>query len=149
MINTKDMEMACAEVLEYLKGIKEEDLKKIPNEFIDFLKNNCSKSYFPDFDYNKSLSELYLTDTARYIICYICYNYWCESEKQKEELFNILEQNTKYKRSLNLPQVGFSFHEKDSCSKNLEEITLPVKRCKKKSLWDKIKSVIQQILRKK
>lgn len=36
MINTKDMKVSCAQVLEYLKGIRKEDLIKIPIEFMIF-----------------------------------------------------------------------------------------------------------------
>lgn len=84
---------AMAEVIYYLKGIKQEDIDKIPRKFIQYLNENASKEYKCDFDYNKPLKELNLLDETRGIIGMICYNYWCVTEKQKEQYLKRLSQN--------------------------------------------------------
>ena len=84
---------AMAEVIYYLKGIKQEDIDKIPKKFIQHLNENASKEYKCDFDYNKPLKELNLLDETRGIIGMICYNYWCVTEKQKEQYLKRLSQN--------------------------------------------------------
>ena len=84
---------AMAEVIYYLKGIKQEDIDKIPRKFIQYLNKNASKEYKCDFDYNKPLKELNLLDETRGIIGMICYNYWCVTEKQKEQYLKRLSQN--------------------------------------------------------
>ena len=84
---------AMAEVIYYLKGIKQEDIDKIPKKFIQYLNENASKEYKCDFDYNKPLKELNLLDETRGIIGMICYNYWCVTEKQKEQYLKRLSQN--------------------------------------------------------
>ena len=84
---------AMAEVIYYLKGIKQEDIDKIPKKFIQYLNKNASKEYKCDFDYNKPLKELNLLDETRGIIGMICYNYWCVTEKQKEQYLKRLSQN--------------------------------------------------------
>ena len=93
---------AMAEVIYYLKGIKQEDIDKIPRKFIQYLNENASKEYKCDFDYNKPLKELNLLDETRGIIGMICYNYWCVTEKQKEQYLKRLSQNEEqYQKILN------------------------------------------------
>ena len=90
-----NMKNAMAEVLEYLKGIRKEDLDKISPKFMKFLEENASKDYIPDFDYTKPLSELNLMNSSKAIICFICYKYWCETEEEKIEFYNLLKENDK------------------------------------------------------
>ena len=66
---------AMAETLHYLKGIRKEDVDKIPNKFLNFLNENASESYKCDFDYTKPLSELDLLPETKGIIGIICLNY--------------------------------------------------------------------------
>ena len=83
MISVKSQN-AMAEVLWYFKGIKEDDINKIPKDIIDFLEQNASKEYKCTFDYNKPLKELDLLDETRGIIAILCYKYWCITNEQKE-----------------------------------------------------------------
>ena len=71
MINKKNAN-AMAEVIYYLKGIKQEDIDKIPEKLIQYLNKNATKEYQCDFDYNKPLKELNLLDETRGIIGMIC-----------------------------------------------------------------------------
>ena len=82
-----------SEVVHYLKGIRQEDVEKIPIEFRNNLKNNCYKEYKCDFDYTLPLKDLNLMPETRGIISMICYKYWCESPEQKKKFMNILQQN--------------------------------------------------------
>ncbi len=92
MVSVKDAN-AMAEVIYYLKGIRQEDVDKIPKKFIQFLNENASKEYICNFDYNRPLKELNILDETRGIIGMICYNYWCVTEQQKELYLNKLSQN--------------------------------------------------------
>lgn len=92
---------AIAEVIYYLKGIKQEDIDKIPKKFMQYLNENASKEYKCNFDYNKPLKELNLLEETRGIIGMICYNYWCATENQKEEYLKKLSRNEqKYQQIL-------------------------------------------------
>ncbi len=92
---------AMAEVLEYLKGIRKEDVNKIPKNFLNYLEQNASKDYKCNFDYTKSLKELPLLDESKAIISVICFNYWCETNEQKEKFKNNLIKNeAKYQEIL-------------------------------------------------
>ena len=92
MINKKNAN-AMAEVIYYLKGIKQEDIDKIPEKLIQYLNKNATKEYQCDFDYNKPLKELNLLDETRGIIGMICYNYWCITDEQKQQYLSKLTYN--------------------------------------------------------
>lgn len=94
MVSVKNAD-AMAEVIYYLKGIRKEDIDKIPKKLVQYLNENASKEYKCEFDYNKPLKELNLLDETRGIIGMICYNYWCNNEKQKEQYLKKLNQNEK------------------------------------------------------
>ena len=84
---------AMREVTEYLKGIRKEDLEKIPNDFLNFLNENEDKNYKCNFDYTRPLKELDLSDEAKGMILYITYNYWCKTDKK--EFYDKLNENEK------------------------------------------------------
>ncbi len=85
--------VAMSEILEYLKGIRKQDIDKIPNELLNFFKENADKDYKCQFDYNKPLKELQLKKETIALIDMICLNYWCENEKYKKMFSNILNAN--------------------------------------------------------
>lgn len=88
--------IAITETLHYLKGINQEDINKIPNKFMIFLKENALNNYSCNFDYNKPLKELNLTNEAKGLIAMICLNYWCETEEQKMKFRNHLSKNEQH-----------------------------------------------------
>lgn len=94
MVNEK-YGIAMAETLHYLKGISQDDINKIPDNFITFLKNNASQNYECKFDYTRPLKELNLKNETRGLIAMICLNYWCETEDQKNSFIEHLNKNEK------------------------------------------------------
>lgn len=100
MVSVKNAN-AMAEFVYYLKGIRQEDINKIPQKLLQYLKENASKEYKCDFDYNKPLNELNLLEETRGIIGMICYNYWCVDEIQKKKYLDKLSKNEqKYQERL-------------------------------------------------
>ena len=75
MVNER-YSLAISETLYYLKGIQQQDIDKIPNKFMSFLKENCLKNYKCNFDYTRPLKELNISDEARGLIAMICLNFW-------------------------------------------------------------------------
>lgn len=126
--------MAITETLHYLKGINQNDINKIPNKFMDFLKANAAQDYECNFDYNKSLKELNLMNETRGLISMICLNYWCETEEQKNSFRKHLSLNeTKFQEELkNKYNIDDIFKKKDSISdiengvENINTNDLPV-----------------------
>ena len=138
MVSVKNAN-AMAEVIYYLKGIKQEDINKIPKKLLQYLNDNASKEYKCDFDYNKPLKDLNLLDETRGIIGMICYNYWCINEIQKKQYID--------KLNINEPKYQEFLHEKynpDNLFKNKNEknIEEPIKTTEmieyKETLFKKI-----------
>lgn len=82
----------ASQVLEILNYTKLEDLKKIPQSFIEFLINISNKNYKTNFNYNLPFNELNLTKQAKEILGFIYITWWC-NEKQKKEYKNIIYSN--------------------------------------------------------
>ena len=94
MISTR-YSNAITETLYYLKGIKEEDVNRIPKVFLNFLKENASKGYKCNFDYTKPLNQLELMPETRGLIGAIALNYWCTTEEEKKAFKEKLKTNEK------------------------------------------------------
>ena len=141
---------AMAEVIYYLKGIKQEDIDKIPKKFIQYLNENASKEYKCDFDYNKPLKELNLLDETRGIIGMICYNYWCVTEKQKEQYLKRLSQNEQqYQKILNEKYNPDNIFENKKLD-FIENTTTPTEITEyKESIFKKLINKIKSIFSKK
>ena len=142
---------AMAETLHYLKGINQNDIKKIPNKFIQFLKENALQNYECDFDYTKPLKDIKLMDETRGLISVICLNYWFENEEQKNNFIKHLNENEirhqeELRKKYNIDDI---FYKKENAMKN--EITgnidtniLPV-QAEKENILKKIWNCIMKI----
>lgn len=93
--------LAISETLYYLKGIQQQDIDRIPNKFMSFLKENCLNNYKCKFDYTRPLKELNISDEARGLIAMICLNFWCDNDEKKEMFKKHLTENElKYQEEL-------------------------------------------------
>lgn len=102
MLNV-EYRQAITQVLDVLDNTDESLVKKIPNKFINFLKQNKSDSYVSDLQYDKPLDEMDLMPKAKTILSIIYMKYWL-SEKERQEIAdlqyeneNIYQQNLKKK----------------------------------------------------
>lgn len=150
MIN---VENAMSEVLEYLKGIKQEDLEKISPKFMRFLEENASKDYKPEFDNTKSLDELELMDTSKAIISFICYKYWCNNENERISFYKLLQENEQfYEREWEERNKNMFISKEHRDNSNVERLVnsnLPIGKSNKIGMWSKIKNFIKNIITKK
>lgn len=92
---TKNYAIAISELLHFLKGFSTEEIAKIPDELINFFKENADPTYQCDFDYKANLEDLHLKDETYGLISMLCYNYWCETPEEKKQYLNLLEENEK------------------------------------------------------
>jgi len=92
MINT--YAKAYTEVLEILKYFSEEEYSKIPQEKIDFYKNNMDRNYNYNINPNIDLSQQYISKEANAILITLFRDYFA-TESQKKTLNNLLNQNQK------------------------------------------------------
>ena len=82
---------AAVEVLDILNNTNIDDVKKIPSSFIEFLKENASKSYRVNFDHSRPINELNIKKKTKEILGVIYINWWCDKEKKEEYKNQILE----------------------------------------------------------
>ena len=83
---------AYTEVLEILKYFSEEEYSKIPQEKINFYKNNMDKNYNYNINPNIDLSKQYISKEANAILITLFRDYFA-TESQKKTLNNLLNQN--------------------------------------------------------
>lgn len=75
---------AIVEVLEILEYSDDNILEKIPKKLIKFWERNKSKTYKPNLDHNKSISEMKLKNKTKSILSMIYLNYLCNDAEDKE-----------------------------------------------------------------
>ncbi len=145
MTNDVKYANAMAEVLYYLKGIRDEDLAKLPDKLINFLEENATKNYICNFDYTKPLKELNLADESKGIIAMICYNYWCNTEEDKKRLISSLNQNEriyqeKMKEKYNPEKIFKELNKENVQNLNETVAVVEYKESKFKKLINKLKN---------
>ena len=152
MVNER-YSIAISETLHYLKGINQDDINKIPNKFMSFLKENASNSYSCNFDYTKPLRELNLTKEAKGLIAMICLNYWCETEEQKIKFRNHLNKQSYQEKLQKKYNIDDIFMKKEIS--NNDEIAsesiinkLPVE-VKNENIFKKLLNCLKKIFNKK
>ena len=81
---------AYKEVIEILKYLPEEDVKKIPEEMINMFEKNMDKEYKYTINKNKPFNEQIMLKETREILAILYKDYWA-NEKQKERINNKLK----------------------------------------------------------
>ena len=85
---------AYTEVLEILSNFSAEEYSKIPQEKINFYKNNMKKNYEYSIDPDIDLSKQYISKEANAILISIFRDYFA-NDSQRQTLNNLLNQNQK------------------------------------------------------
>ena len=143
--------IAYAEVLHYLKGIRKKQIMLIPKGLIEYFKANKSQTYKCNFDYNKPLNEIEISDKAKGIIGMICLNYWSNSNNEKKIFLEKIEENEKiYQKELNEKYSYDNIFKKSNKDKNLEneEELLDLEPTNKVKLFEKIINKLKQYFNK-
>ena len=143
--------IAYAEVLHYLKGIRKKQIMLIPKGLIEYFKANKSQTYKCNFDYNKPLNEIEISDKAKGIIGMICLNYWSNSNNEKKIFLEKIEENEKiYQKELNEKYSYDNIFKKSNKDKDLEneEKLLDLEPTKKVKLFEKIINRLKQYFNK-
>ena len=141
---TKD---AYVEVLGILALLDEEQKNRIPKKLKEFFENNKNQDYQVNIDSNIPLEEQNLLQETVDILAMLKLNYWCTNEKEKEGLFNLLNENEKkYQEELRKkynPNNLFKDKESKRVIYTNEELSI-VKY--KESIFKRIKDWLKRIL---
>ena len=95
MIITKELSNAAVEVNSLLENVSEEVLKKIPKEFIEYLKEIESYDYYFEYDTSKTLNEQNFSNEALKLIGLIYKDYLCTENERKDYISVLNEYNFK------------------------------------------------------
>lgn len=97
---SKEYRVSIAEVLDILNYLPENMVSKIPEKFMQFLREHSVLDYKPEFDYSKGLDKIPLSNKTRALLAMIYRDYIC-SEEERAEYDKILHQNEeKYQSEL-------------------------------------------------
>ena len=147
---SKTYRKAMTEVIHYLKGIRQEDIDKIPKSFIKYLNDNSDKEYECTFDYNKPIKELnsVLLEETKSILGIIALQYWCENEDEKKKLMGKFNENDKkhqeyLKEKYNFDNMFKNVKEENSNDTNLLIDKEDIK--KKNNIFTKILNKIKSV----
>lgn len=91
-MNVKTEEI-YSEVYQILNLLGNEYIDKLPNSLFNMLKEKRDTNYIPKYNENKPLNEQNIKKETIEIIALLHLNYWCESEEEKNELKQILQNN--------------------------------------------------------
>lgn len=150
MINT--YAKAYTEVLEILKYFSEEEYSKIPQEKIEFYKNNMDKNYNYNINPNIDLSKQYISKEANAILITLFRDYFA-TESQKKTLNNLLNQNQNILENIRREK----YNSNNIFSKNYRNIDIEDKENKQElalieindmKWYKKIWKFIKELLRK-
>ena len=75
---------AATQVLDILNYTRQEDVKKIPLSFINFLNNISNKQDTPKFNHEYPISALNLTKKAKELLGFIYITWWCDESERKK-----------------------------------------------------------------
>lgn len=92
--------VAFSETLDILNHTKKEDVKKIPIKFLEFLKVNALKTYESKLDFNKSMTDMNLSQKTIGILSIIHKKYWCNNEQRKAFEEKLKQNEITYQKQL-------------------------------------------------
>ncbi len=89
-IRTKEI---YSEVYQVLNLLGNEYIDKLPNSLLNMLKEKRSMDYNPQYIEDIPLNKQNIKKETLAIIALLHLNYWCENEKEKLELKQVLKNN--------------------------------------------------------
>lgn len=132
---------AYVEVLEILKYIPENDLKKIPSKIIDTLKKNADKGYVYKINKELPFEKQNLMEETKDILSVLFRDYWA-TDYQKQQI--MMHEKAEYMEEEN-NKIKINYD--DVFKKNKKETILPAKKENKK-WYEKFIEFIKGIFKK-
>jgi len=146
MIN-KEYARAYTEVIEILKYVPDEDVKKIPEEKLEFYKTNMDNEYNYNLDLTKEFEEQEISEITKAILANIFRDYWAtpyQKERIEEKEKYDLEKLEEEKREKYNPDNIFKNKKEETVKENTN---LPVE-IKKETFFIKLIKFIKALFNK-
>ena len=151
MVNVRLSE-AITEILEILKNVDNDLIEKLPQKFKDFLQENKSETYNPEFDCMKDLKDLKLKEETKNLLGIMYMNSWSEPEERKEYVKLLNENQIKYNLEIEQKYNPDNLFKKKMSNKSVsveEKITKDVQLIKYneslfRKIWNKILSIFKK-----
>ena len=148
MIN-KEYAMAYKEIIEILKYVPDEDVSKIPQEKLDFYKENMDNNYGYKIDESKEFEEQEMSEITKAVLANIFRDYWA-TPYQKERIIvkekYDIEKLEEEKREKYNPDEIFKDRNKKEIQK--EQINNLLVEVKKENFFKKLISFIKNLINK-
>ena len=90
VITTKEM---YSEVYGVIKALGKEYIKKLPKTVLKVIIENREENYNPKYNIAISLKKQDVNRKTLAMIALLHYNYWCDTEEDRQKLKTILENN--------------------------------------------------------
>ena len=139
---------AITETLDILKHTRKEDVDKIPSKFMEYLKENASKTYKPELDHTKKVKDMQLKRKTKAILAIIYKKFWCDEGQKKEFDQQIKNNELRYQAELREKYNPDNLFKKQNKIKNVEEVIEEVSMTEyKESIFKKFINKIKSIFR--
>lgn len=144
MINSESANM-YSEVYEVIQKLGEQYINKIPKKLYVFIEENRNKNYKPVYDIKRPLSNQKIGQNTASFICMLHYNYWCNSEKEKNEIKQVLSQN-----ELDYEKTLYKYKEKwnDSGKEDLKK-EVAIIEIKTEKWYNKVLNLFKRLFKRK
>lgn len=90
--------LAYSEVCTILNMLEDEYKERVPKNVMDFFEEERDKEYNPIIDVNIPLEKQNLKRKTLVLLAILNLNYWCDSEKEKQEILDSFAKNEELKR---------------------------------------------------
>ncbi len=144
--------LAMSEALCIINQSKDDYKNKIPQSFINFIKENADSTYNPNFDINIPIKNLKLKKETKGILALIYRSYICNEEEKKAYDLLLKENNEKFQQELRDKYDVYKMFEENQrkMRENMQQVdNKPVEmvKYKKESIFRKIFNVIKSFFK--
>ena len=124
---SNNIEKSYTELHKILQLLGDKYIKKIPTEIMELIENNKDDNYEVNINPNIALEEQNLLPDTINFLAMLKLDYWCENEKEKNELLSILRRNEDdYQKELKQKYDYDELFKKPELTKKIQEDKMPV-----------------------
>lgn len=143
---TTQLREGIAETLDILKNMDKIYVEKIPEDFMNFLKQNKAEEYRANLDHRLKINEMDLKEQTKDILTVIYLNYWCNDD-EKMEYINLLNTNEQiYQNEINEKYNPDKLFANKNTSTNQELLVVDEKP---KTIFEKFITFIKKLFQSK